>query len=297
MEQELEQAAKESAARLGIDSHVLAAVAIVESAGRALAAVNGKPEPVIRFEGHYFDRRLGGKQKAAARAAGLSSPLAGSVKNPASQTARWALLERAAAINREAAYESTSFGVGQVMGAHWKWLGYENVEDLVSEARSGLAGQIRLMERFIAKSGLADALRRQDWTAFARGYNGPGFARNGYDRKLEQTVARLKRHFNSGGAMPADPSREGSILRLGMTGTAVADMQQLLCASGFPIRIDGNFGKDTQAALLAFQKAAGLRCDGIYGPESRAALESAMPAALSLSRLANWLRQLWSRLF
>ena len=294
MEQELEQAAKESAARLGVEAHVLAAVAIVESAGRALAIVTGKPEPVIRFEGHYFDRRLDGMQKVAARAAGLSSPLAGAVKNPASQSARWALLERAAAINREAAYESTSFGVGQVMGAHWKWLGYEDVDALVSEARSGLAGQIRLMERFIRKSGLADALRRQDWSSFARGYNGPGFARNGYDRKLAQTVERLKGHVQTSDVIQKGPIPDEASLRLGMKGDAVADMQQLLCANGFPTPIDGVFGKESQAALSSFQKAAGLRCDGIYGPQSKAALESALPAAFSLPRLSHWLRQLWS---
>lgn len=38
---------------------------------------------------------------------------------------------------------------------------------------------------------------------------------------------------------------------------------------------DGSFGKNTLAALKAFQSANGLEVDGIYGPISKAALEKA----------------------
>ena len=45
----------------------LLAVAEVESGGIATVLVNGRQEPLIRFEGHYFDRRLSaGKQRTAA---------------------------------------------------------------------------------------------------------------------------------------------------------------------------------------------------------------------------------------
>lgn len=46
------------------------------------------------------------------------------------------------------------------------------------------------MARFIARAGLADALRARDWPAFARGYNGPGYRRNAYDTKLAKAYAR-----------------------------------------------------------------------------------------------------------
>jgi len=48
----------EVARTLEVEPAALAAVVEVESGGRVQALVEGKPEPLIRFEGHYFDRRL-----------------------------------------------------------------------------------------------------------------------------------------------------------------------------------------------------------------------------------------------
>lgn len=253
---------------LGLEPALMAAVVHVESGMRLDAMVNGRPEPLIRFEGHYFDRRLKGATRERARTEGLSSPHAGAIVNPEGQAARWRLLERAAGIDRRAAYESTSWGLGQVMGAHWAWLGYRNVEALVHEARSGLAGQLRLMARFIDRSGLADPLRRKDWVAFARGYNGPAFARNGYDRKLAVAYRRYAK-------APASPATS-TTLRLGMSGTSVKDLQQALTAAGFQVHADGIFGPRTRDAVRRFQAASGLLVDGIAGPATRSALEIAV---------------------
>lgn len=178
------------AMELGVEPAALAAVVQIESGGRTHAMIEGRREPLIRFEGHYFDRRLSGERRERAREEGLASPQAGKVANPASQAARWKLLGRAAAIDRAAAYESASWGVGQVMGAHWAWLGHASVDALVGEARSGVVGQVRLMGRYITKAGLAGALKSHDWAAFARGYNGPAYRRNGYDTKLAKAYAR-----------------------------------------------------------------------------------------------------------
>lgn len=190
---QLRQSVIKIAKQLNLEPAALAAVAHIESGLVPHVLVVGRQEPLIRFEGHYFDRRLTGAAQARARKAGLASPRAGAVKNPATQAARWALLEKARIIDRKAADESTSWGMGQVMGAHWAWLGFVSVDALVAEARSGADGQLRLMARYIVKAGLATALCRQDWKAFARGYNGPGFARNAYDLKLAHAFDRYKR--------------------------------------------------------------------------------------------------------
>jgi len=183
---EIERVAKDR----GWPAAALLAIVEVESGGRTHAVVNGRPEPLIRFEGHYFDRRLPSEKQAVARREGLASPSAGAVKNPPGQAARWRMLARAAAIDKQAAYESVSWGLGQVMGAHWEWLGYHSVEDLVKDARNGVYGQVRLMANYIEKAGLADALKRQDWHTFAGGYNGPGYARNGYHTKMAAAYER-----------------------------------------------------------------------------------------------------------
>jgi putative chitinase len=70
-------------------------------------------------------------------------------------------------------------------------------------------------------------------------------------------------------------------LRLGMRGTDVKALQQSLARKGFnPGAIDGIFGNGTQAALLAFQRSAGLLADGVAGPRTRAALSGGKPARL-----------------
>lgn len=253
-----------AAGQLGAETAALAAVADVESGLRPHAIVDGRPEPLIRFEGHYFDRRLAGAARVQARSQGLADPKAGAVKNPASQAARWQLLMRAAAIDRKAAYESASWGMGQVMGAHWAWLGYADVDTLVTEARGGAAGQLRLMARYIDKAGLAGALRRHDWAAFARGYNGPGFAANSYDRRLARAYARH--------AAIAEPGTGAAVLRRGSRGEAVRALQTALTASGYALAADGMFGPLTERAVRTFQARHSLTVDGIAGPATMTAL-------------------------
>jgi len=62
-------------------------------------------------------------------------------------------------------------------------------------------------------------------------------------------------------------------LKEGSTGRAVAQLQARLKKVGFnPGRIDGDFGPATKAALIGFQKSAGLLADGIAGPRTLGAL-------------------------
>ncbi len=180
-----------------IEPAALLAIAEVESGGRALHNVNGGKEPAIRFEGHYFDRRLSGRLRDYARSNGLSAPIAGRIRNPKSQGERWLLLERAMGLNKKAALESTSWGLGQVMGAHWEWLGYASVDDLVAEARGSVAGQTRLMLRFIEKAELLEVLKARNWREFARRYNGPAFARNEYDKRMAEAYQRWQKQLDT----------------------------------------------------------------------------------------------------
>jgi len=279
---------EEAAARLGVEAAALAAVADIESGLTAQTTVDGRAEPLIRFEGHYFDRRLAGAAREEARRQGLAAPEAGKVRNPASQAARWNLLGRAAAIDRKAAYESTSWGMGQVMGAHWAWLGYASVDALAAEARSGAGGQLRLMARYIDKAGLARALNARDWVTFARGYNGPGFRKNDYDGKLARAYARHVAAFRPGGAV-----QSSTILRRGGRGTAVVALQTALTARGHPLAVDGAFGPATEAAVKAFQRRVGLVVDGIAGPATLAALGIGTTAEKS----GSWLLSLFAWLF
>ncbi len=250
---------------LGIETATLLAIIRKESGGVTGYNIGGKIEPAIRYEGHYFDKLCNANVRARARAAGVSSPTAGTIKNPKSQADRWALVIKAAQFDREAAYMSCSYGVGQVMGSHWKFLGYSSVDKLVSEARSGFLGQVRLMIRFIEKSNLVPALRDHDWSGFARVYNGKNYRKNNYDTDLEKFYRQY------GGTNSVSQTRSG-YLRLGSVGAGVRDLQAMLKLAGHDLEIDGDFGKTTDAAVRAFQRANKLVPDGIVGPLTNAAL-------------------------
>jgi putative chitinase len=56
------------------------------------------------------------------------------------------------------------------------------------------------------------------------------------------------------------------VLYRGMTGQAVAQLQQDLAAQGYPVARDGDFGPGTEVALRHFQAAHGLPPDGVTGP-------------------------------
>ena len=55
------------------------------------------------------------------------------------------------------------------------------------------------------------------------------------------------------------------------------DLQQNLSALGYPLAVDGIFGKDTEEAVRAFQHDHGLGADGIVGPRTLAAIGAALP--------------------
>jgi hypothetical protein len=230
-----------------------------------------------------------------ARAEGLASPKAGGVPNPRSQAARWALVERAAAIDRGAAWESVSWGLGQVMGAHWAWLGYADDSAMVAEARDGIEGQTRQMLRFIDRAGLSDALRRGDWAAFARGYNGPAYRRNAYDTRLAKAHARHA--GTAAGPAPAEKAVAPVPLERGGSGDTVLDLQRRLARLRHPLACDGLFGAATEEAVKAFQRRSRLAPDGIAGPRTLAAI-AAMEARRTeaslwrriLTAIDAWLR-------
>lgn len=63
-------------------------------------------------------------------------------------------------------------------------------------------------------------------------------------------------------------------LRPGDTGPAVRHLQCLLRERGFDVPTDGYYGRETGAALLAFQRQCGFVVDGILGPQTWRALHT-----------------------
>jgi peptidoglycan hydrolase-like protein with peptidoglycan-binding domain len=80
------------------------------------------------------------------------------------------------------------------------------------------------------------------------------------------------------------------LLAEGSIGEAVRDLQQNLSALGYPLATDGIFGKDTEAAVRAFQRDHGLGADGIAGPKTLAAIGRALPFGAAGG---GWWRRMW----
>lgn len=234
---------------LGCSVAALRAVASVESAGGGFLP-DGRPK--ILFERHVFHRRTKGRFSAAHP--NISHIERGGYLGGVREYDR---LRRAIALDRKAALESASWGKFQLMGFNHQAAGHSSIDGFVSAIKSGEPAQLDGFVTFIRSRGLDDELRRQDWTAFARGYNGPAFAENAYDRRMAAAFAAFT---------PARPSA-APVLQLGDSGEAVSRLQSLL-----GLKPDGAFGPETKTAVTSFQKARGIMPDGVVGAGTWAAL-------------------------
>jgi peptidoglycan hydrolase-like protein with peptidoglycan-binding domain len=67
-------------------------------------------------------------------------------------------------------------------------------------------------------------------------------------------------------------------------GPAVAELQGLLYAHGYALRIDGDYGSKTEMAVKLYQKKQGLRIDAIVGPETWTSLKATIKPGARLLR-------------
>jgi hypothetical protein len=194
--------------------------------------------PQILYERHVFNRLTNGTFKTSAPA--ISNPKPGGYVGGGKEYDR---LSIALALDREAALSSTSWGIGQVMGFHAESLGFDNVEQMAQDMTISEDRQLRAMARFILGKHLHLALRMKDWTRFARGYNGPQFAKNQYHEKLRFAYDDLVAN-----GFPDLRLRSAQL--------------RLLYRGLYPGPIDGVIGNVTRGAVRRFQQAEGLPVTG-----------------------------------
>lgn len=239
-----------------------AALGCVPAAVRAVVEVESKggflPDGRVRllFERHKFSAFTGHAYDADHPAVSARQP--GGYLGNAREYDR---LDEALSLDRQAALKSASWGAFQIMGFNHAAAGFADVETFVAAMVSGHAAQLDAFVAFVHTAGVATALAAQDWPAFARGYNGPAYARFAYDTKIAAAFARFCVEE------PPAPARERPLLRTGSRGSAVRELQRLL-----RVAADGLFGPATRAAVVARQRDAGLAADGIVGPLTWAAL-------------------------
>jgi N-acetylmuramidase/Putative peptidoglycan binding domain len=142
------------------------------------------------------------------------------------------------ALDEQAALRSASWGIGQIMGFNVKEANFADVNTMITAMAESEDHQLLAVANFLKHNRLDAALRGRDWRAFARGYNGPNFEENNYDKKLAAAFAQY------------------SIL---LPDLNVRTAQVLLTYLGFhPGTIDGVMGRMTRAALVEFQQRESL---------------------------------------
>jgi hypothetical protein len=207
--------------------------------------------PKILFERHVFHKRTGGRFSASNP--DISNSDAGGYIGGAAEYQR---LKRAMLLDRKAALESASWGLGQVMGFNAASIGYASAEAMVEAFKGSEDAQLEGCARFInATPALRKALEQKDWPRVAFFYNGKHFRKNKYDEKL--------RAFNL--------AFEKKLPEVEIRGA-----QARLTYLGFnPRGIDGFVGSGTLKALAEFQKSRGLKATSGVDDEARQQLRDA----------------------
>jgi hypothetical protein len=207
--------------------------------------------PQILYERHIFSRLTNGEFDDG----DISSPTPGGYG--ATGAHQYDRLARAIALNREAALQSASWGIGQIMGENFRLAGFATVEAMVSSMVVGEDDQLLAMARFLVARQLDDSLRSHDWTTFARGYNGPNFRSNKYDDQLNGEFQKLS--------------------ATGLPDLLVRAVQLYLTYLGFdPDGIDGIAGTHTLSALADFQAAQDLPISNVVDGDTLRQLLSAL---------------------
>jgi hypothetical protein len=172
---------------IGCEVEAVMAVARVESSG---AGFDPEGFPRTLFEGHWFHRYTNGKFAAS---------------NPTLCYPKWtkqfygkswqeekARLSQAIALDKTSAMLSASWGMFQIMGFNFSKCGYKTVQQFVNDMCKSEDSQLLIFTDYVKNAGLADELRDKRWADFARLYNGPEYAQNKYDTKLQAAYAAAK---------------------------------------------------------------------------------------------------------
>lgn len=247
-----------AAKAVGCQEAAIRAVVAVEARGTGWDARN---RPVILFEPHVFYRNLVGAERDEAVRQGLAYKSWRSGNYPNTSDARYAQLDRAMKINAEAGLKACSWGIGQVLGENHRSLGFSTARAMVERCLESEGGQLDVMVAFVVANRLDDDLRRLDWAGFARGYNGPAYAKNAYDVKL----ASAYRKALANKPLVYDALADG-MLSIGDKGEEVRALQTVLADRGYyKFTIDTDFGRFTDDAVRAYQDASKLLVDGKVG--------------------------------
>lgn len=160
----------------GYEYAALNAVVQVESSGHGFSSVTGKI--IIQFEPTWFKRKYADWQKFQANHTWQNNGVD-------DQTAEWRAFNDAFSLSATAAMQATSIGLMQVMGFHYRLLGFNSVGEMWDHAKESEANQLDIGIRFIKSNPKLDqALKEKNWRLFAYYYNGSQYEKFNYHNRL-----------------------------------------------------------------------------------------------------------------
>lgn len=187
---ELRSIVRTIASKFGYEASALAAFIEVESGGKGFDEKTGKI--LIQFEPVWM------KRLAPYTPSGKWS-----VNKVEVQHKEWLAFNDAFAKNPNVAMEATSIGLGQIMGFHYKRLGFKTVGEMWDFSKQSLENQVWLIAKFIqTDKNLQMALKTGDWDKVASIYNGSGYkalakkyGREPYNISMAKAYGRYKAIF------------------------------------------------------------------------------------------------------
>lgn len=163
---------------LNVDLALIKAIAKKEAKS---SGFNTDGTPIILYERHKFHQKTKGKYSR--QYPDISNPTPGGYGKYSEQHSK---LAKAAKLNRNAALESASWGLFQIMGENWEDLGYSSLQQFVNAMYHSEQKQLEAFVRFIKFKKIDVDMRNKDWDAIARKYNGPNHAKNNYVPALKE---------------------------------------------------------------------------------------------------------------
>ncbi|MFT4510224.1 N-acetylmuramidase domain-containing protein [Caballeronia sp. 15711] len=211
--------------------------------------------PAILFERHIFSRLTDGKFDSTNPDISNSQP----GNYGATGSHQFDRLSNAMALDSNAALQSASWGIGQTMGFNFSQTGSSCVEVMVQRMVLSENEQLLCAVGELVAGGSINALRAQDWTNFARIYNGENYAINNYDNRL-----RAAYH---------------GFLMGGTPDLRIRSAQSYLTYLKFsPGPIDGIVGNLTRDAMNIFQSQQGLQETTVLDDATLEALQNSVSA-------------------
>lgn len=165
---------------LDIAPELILTVARVESANDILGFLF-EPHVFSKLTNHQYDETV----------PDISYSKWDKTKYPKTKEARLRQFSRAVNVEPLKAYESASWGLFQIMGFHYKLLGYSSSIAMAQDLQESIEANINAFGKIIRDMNLVDTLRAKEWEKFARIYNGPGYKLNNYHIKLQNEYDRI----------------------------------------------------------------------------------------------------------